>query len=292
MLPNEIKISVEAALTDLFGHQVNVVGCASLGGGCINEAQLINTSEGRFFIKYNSATAYPQMFEREAEGLKILSGTHTLSTPEVITYSKSGKYVYLLLQYIEGGAKGNHFWYNFGSGLADLHKTTSDKFGLPHDNYIGSLMQSNEPDSDFIQFFITRRLQPQLKMARDKGFFNQTALQHFEFLFKILHNIIPIEKPALVHGDLWSGNFIVSHNGSPCLIDPAIYFGHREADISMSRLFVGFGADFYSSYHEHWPLEKGWQQRTDIFNLYPLLVHVNLFGGGYQQQVMQIVKQF
>jgi len=131
-----------------------------------------------------------------------------------------------------------------------------------------------------------------LKEARNKGEFSQSDTRYFNSLFKSLHNIIPMEKPSLLHGDLWSGNFMVTADGLPCLIDPAVYYGHREADIAMTQLFGGFQPEFYQAYNRAWPMEKDWQKRLDIFNLYPLLVHVNLFGGGYASQVLRIIRQF
>jgi fructosamine-3-kinase len=232
------------------------------------------------------------MFEKEASGLKILAETKSIEIPEVISFAMTGKYAYLLLQYIETGISSRNFWIDFGTKLADLHQNTNKYFGLDHDNYIGLLVQKNDSHPDFFSFFISERIEPQLKEARNKGAFSHSETRYFDSLFNILHNIIPAEKPALIHGDLWSGNYMVTANGSPCLVDPAVYFGHREADIAMTQLFGGFHPDFYNAYNHAWPMEKDWQKRMDIFNLYPLLVHVNLFGGSYTRQVLQIIRQF
>jgi len=292
MLPEELKKSVESILAVKFEKPVLVTEIQSIGGGCINEAYYLKTNIGKYFIKYNSATAFPGMFEKEAAGLQILADTKTIEIPDVIAAAETGEHTYLLLQYIETGVSSRNFWNDFGTKLADLHRNTSDYFGLDDDNYIGSLVQKNNPHPDFFSFFISERIVPQLKEARNKGAFSQSETRYFDSLFNILHNIIPVEKPALIHGDLWSGNFMVNENGSPCLIDPAVYYGHREADIAMTQLFGGFQQDFYNSYNQAWPMEKDWQKRMDIFNLYPLLVHVNLFGGSYARQVMQIIRQF
>jgi protein-ribulosamine 3-kinase len=292
MLPDELKKSVESTLSENTGIQVQISETLSLGGGCINEAYALKTNTGKYFIKYNPATAFPEMFKKEAAGLKILADTNTLSIPGVIATFETENYDYLLLQYIESGNITAGFWTDFGEKLAEMHRISSGYFGLDHDNYIGSLYQSNKMDSDFYNFFITQRIDPQLKEARNKGAFSQSDTRYFDSLFNSLHNIIPAEKPALIHGDLWSGNFMVSQNGSPCLIDPAVYYGHREADIAMTKLFGGFRPEFYTAYNHAWPIEKDWQKRMDIFNLYPLLVHVNLFGGGYAGQVLRIIRQF
>lgn len=292
MLPVELKKAVELTLTDQLEKAVGISEIRSIEGGCINEALSLKTNVGRYFIKYNSATEFPGMFEKEAAGLKILADTKTLEIPEVIATAETGQYAFLLLQSIESGAAGSHFWNVFGTKLADLHQNTSDYFGLDHDNYIGSLVQKNNLHPDFFSFFISERIEPQLKEARNKGAFSQSETRYFDSLFNTLHNIIPVEKPALIHGDLWSGNFMVTAKGTPCLIDPAVYYGHREADIAMTQLFGGFQPEFYHAYNLAWPMEKDWQKRMDIFNLYPLLVHVNLFGGSYARQVLQIIRQF
>jgi len=292
MHPDEIKKSVESILTADFEKPVYISEVQSIGGGCINEANSLNTNIGRFFIKHNSATAFPGMFEKEAAGLKLLSDTKTIEIPKVVCTSESGTYSFLLLQFIENGTPGRNFWNDFGTKLTNLHRNSSEYFGLDHDNYIGSLVQKNTPHTDFINFFISERIEPQLKDARNKGAFNQSDTRYFDSLFKTLHNIIPAEKPSLNHGDLWNGNYMVSANGTACLIDPAVYYGHRESDIAMTQLFGGFHPEFYQSYNQSWPMEKGWQKRMDIFNLYPLLVHVNLFGGGYTGQVLRIIRQF
>ncbi len=292
MLPEELKNSVEITLRTQFEKQVEISEIRSVGGGCINEAYSLKTNAGKYFIKYNSASAFPGMFEKEATGLKILAETKTIEIPEVIVAAKTYDYAYLLLQFIETGVSSRNFWNDFGIKLADLHRNTNEYFGLDHNNYIGSLVQTNNPYPDFYSFFISERIEPQLKEARNKGAFSQSETRYFDSLFNALHNIIPVEKPALIHGDLWSGNYMVTAGGSPCLVDPAVYYGHREADIAMTQLFGGFQQEFYGAYNQAWPMEKDWQKRMDIFNLYPLLVHVNLFGGSYARQILQIIRQF
>lgn len=292
MLTAELKKSVESLLSAKKNSVVQILESTGLGGGCINKAFALKTNVGKYFIKFNSAAAYPGMFEKEAAGLKILKETGTIAIPEVIGFGASENYTFLLLHYIESGPEGRNFWTEFGTGLADLHRNSSEYFGLDHDNYIGSLAQSNRKHSGFYSFFISERIEPQLRNLRNKGAFSHNDTRYFDSLFNSLHNIIPLEKPALIHGDLWSGNFMIASDGSPCLVDPAVYYGHREADIAMSRLFGGFHPEFYHAYNHAWPLEKDWEKRTDIFNLYPLLVHASMFGGSYAGQVLRIIRQF
>jgi fructosamine-3-kinase len=184
------------------------------------------------------------------------------------------------------------FWENFGTALAALHKNTQDNFGLDEDNYIGSLSQSNRCHSDWTDFFIAERLEPQIALARNNRKISQSHTRQFEKLYKKFPEIFPEEKPALVHGDLWNGNFITGKDGYACLVDPAVHYGNREAELSFTKLFGGFDPGFYQAYQQAFPLEKCFAQRVDIYNLYPLMVHVNLFDGGYAASVESILRKF
>ena len=263
-----------------------------MGGGCINDAVKIQSTTGIFFVKYNLEATYPAMFAREAAGLQLLREAGEIRIPEVLHFDTAEKYSYLLLEYISTGNQARNFWNIFGHALAAVHKHTQALFGLDHDNYIGSLPQSNRQHSDWTDFFILERLEPLVSKARDKGEISPQLVKQLESLYIKLPRLIPSEKPSLLHGDLWNGNYRVDDKGNPCLIDPAVYYGHREMDLGMTRLFGGFSPQFYDSYDNAFPLEQGWESRVDLFNLYPLLVHVNLFGGGYASQVKQIVSKF
>lgn len=292
MVPGTIKTGIEARLAQDKGRPVTIKSTASIGGGCINHASEIVTTSGRHFLKYNLASKYPDMFEKEALGLKLLASAGNLRVPEVVFHSTAGEYAFLLLEMIESGSRQPDFWTDFGSSLAALHGHSTGMFGLDHDNYMGSLRQSNRFHTGWCDFFVAERLEPQLKLARDEGQIAASTIKSFENLYRKLPELIPEEKPALIHGDLWSGNYMVSEQGKACLIDPAVHYGHRESDIAMTKLFGGFPEEFYSAYNSAWPLEKGWQQRIDILNLYPLLIHVNLFGGSYLRDVQNIIRHF
>jgi len=186
----------------------------------------------------------------------------------------------------------NEFWEKFAKQIANLHRHTSNIFGLDHNNYIGSLNQSNKNHNNWIDFFREERLIFQIKMARDNGKIGNDIINMFDGFFLKLDEIFPVEPPALIHGDLWSGNYMVNKNGEPVIIDPAVYYGNREMDLGMTQLFGGFSAEFYKFYNDFFPLENGWKDRLDYCNLYPLMVHVNLFGGGYIQSVKSILKRF
>lgn len=292
MFPEIIQQKIIQILTSEQKKEVRIFASQPLGGGDINSAARIETSLGNFFVKWNRTDTFPEMFEKEAKGLNMLQSSTQLRIPRVKFADSAGEHSFLVLEYLEQASHETNFWQNFGMGLAKLHKTTADYFGLDHDNYIGSLPQSNRKKNNWIDFFIEERVDFQLKLARDSHLIDRAVLGASERLFKHLNELIPEEPPALLHGDLWSGNFMVGDKGEACLIDPAVYYGHREMDIAMTRLFGGFNHTFYLAYNEEYPLEKGWEQRMDICNLYPLLVHVNLFGGGYISQVATILKRF
>jgi fructosamine-3-kinase len=232
------------------------------------------------------------MFAAEAKGLLTLRVPNVIHIPEVIASGISGNHQYLLMEYIEESEPSDRYWENLGKGLAALHRTTDSRFGLDHDNYIGSINQFNKQSESWVNFFVTQRLRVQLKIAIDASRLETGVLKQFDILFGKLNDLLPAEKPSLLHGDLWNGNVMINRDGEPCLIDPAIYFGNREADLAMTRLFGGFDTSFLESYRHSFPLSSGYEERFDIYNLYPLLVHVNLFGGGYLSQVTSILKRF
>jgi len=292
MIPIEIVSQLEKLLQKHTGIEALIEQTQALGGGSINAAYRIRYAGKEYFLKYNQANRYPKMFELEAKGLSILAKSKKIRLPEVIGTGEAGQTAFLLLEHIESGYPDNNFWEVFGKELADLHRETHVTFGLDHDNYIGSLPQYNTTSPSWSEFFIKQRLKPQLKMAAGKGFMNTSILNAFEKLFTKLQGLFPEEVPALLHGDLWSGNFLCDSNQTPVLIDPAVYYGHREMDLAMSKLFGGFSPRLYEAYHAAFPLEKGWQERVDLCNLYPLLVHVNLFGGGYVGQLQSSLRRF
>lgn len=279
-------------LSDQLGVPVDVEQATGVGGGSINDAWRIDTNEGRFFLKTNNADRFPSMFEAELDGLARLRKTATVPVPEVLAHGEDHDTSWLLLEWIEEGKRGPTFWNDFGSRLARLHRHTHERFGLERDNYIGSLVQRNDTDPEWVSFFIHMRLEPLLKMARDRRKVEAGMAFRFEGLFPKLAGLFPNEPPALLHGDLWNGNFMTGPDGNAWIFDPAVYYGHREMDIAMSRLFGGFDAGFYDGYNSEWPLEEGWEERVDLCDLYPLLVHVNLFGGNYVSQVESILKRF
>lgn len=292
MIPGFLKAEAEKILGSRSGKVLNIISTAQVGGGCINHCFRLDTTSRKYFIKYNDAKRYPGMFEAEAKGLSLLRDGDAIHVPEVIAAAAADDTSFLLLEWIESGMQTRNFWPDFGKSLAKLHRNTDGHFGLEHDNYIGSLKQSNTQATSWTDFFVHQRIEPQLKMALDTGRMENQILKNAERFYGRMNELFPRESPALVHGDLWSGNFMTGKTGQVTLVDPAVYYGHREMDLSMTMLFGGFDPGFYSSYQEAFPLDPGFESRVDFYNLYPLLVHVNLFGGGYVRQVIEILNKF
>ena len=271
---------------------MQVLDTTFTSGGCINNTLKLNTSHGDFFLKWQSGIP-DDMFQKEARGLKILAEAKAIKIPEVITYGKlDGKY-YLLMEHIESASPESGYWKNFGTALAEMHlSNSSDKYGLDHDNYIGKLPQPNDFNDNWIEFFIERRLEFQLKLAVQNRLVDSRFVNRYRSFYEKLPSLLPIDQPALLHGDMWSGNVMVGPEGQVCLIDPAVYFGHREIELAFTQMFGGFDNDFYSAYHEAYPLQPGFDERVGIYNIYPHMVHVNLFGTSYLSGVESVLRRY
>lgn len=263
-----------------------------LGGGDISAARLLRTDRGNFFLKYQeTAGAFP-LFDAEARGLQLMRGLSPIRIPQVLSCGSGEAYAYLLLEYIEPGLADNPFWEHFGAALAAMHSNSALRFGLEFRNFIGRLPQENAFHDNWTDFYREMRLEPQLRLALSRGLLGSMEAGQMARLYKKLPEIFPEEKPALVHGDLWSGNFLVSNKQEPVLIDPSVSYAHREMDIAMSRLFGGFDWRFYRSYEEVSPLAPGVEERIPIYQLYYLLVHLNMFGRGYLSSVREVLGKF
>lgn len=258
-----------------------------LSGGDINETYKVDSTETAYVIKINQAERFPQMFELESKSLEILSKTKSFVIPEVIAYGDFKNYTYLILDYIKSG-KPQNASESFAAALAKLHQTQSDKFGLDFNNYIGRLPQTNLPQKlNALEFYIDLRLEPQFKLARQNGF----EFKNLDTFYKKLESIIPKEKASLIHGDLWAGNHLFTSTQA-CVFDPAIAFAPREMDVAMMKLFGGYSQDIFNIYDEIYPLEMNWSSRIKLWQLYYILVHLNLFGATYYGQAKQIVDQY
>jgi fructosamine-3-kinase len=281
-------------LSNLLNLQIVSPGFHPVGGGSINDTyQVLVNDHTKFFLKINSGTKYPKLFQKEKKGLEFLGKQKILRVPSVLVYDEIDTFQVLLLEWIDGGSRTEQFWKHFGEQLAALHKVTNPAFGFEEDNYMGALPQLNHRYNNWIEFFIQSRLQPQVEMARVNQLVHTKHLTAFENIYRHLENIFDEkEQASLLHGDLWSGNFMCDQNAEPVLIDPAVYFGHRSMDLAMTTLFGGFERSFYESYNYHFPFPNNYSEQWDICNLYPLLIHLNLFGAGYLGQIEKILKRF
>lgn len=269
-------------------HDLNFLSEKPLSGGDINDVFMLKCAEGNFVAKINKTDKFPNMFKAEAKGLSLLKSSKSFRIPEIVGTGNIENSSYLLMEYIPAGQPSHDFWKVFAVKLSSLHKSTNDSFGLNYDNYIGSLPQQNNWCNSASEFYISQRLEPQFKIAIDNGYY----FNKLDLFFKNIVNEIPNESPSLIHGDLWSGNYLALKNGQPALIDPAIAYAPREMDIAMMKLFGGFPEETFTHYNTSFPLIEGWAQRISLWQLFYLLVHLNLFGRSYLPQVKNIVTQF
>ena len=280
------------------------VKLVNIGGGCIANARVATFEDGSKVLVKCAVGApkmfKPNMFKREAEGLRALAAAAAIRVPDVLAVDEQA----LVLEMMRQAPKKRGFFESFGQDFALLHSHRGKACGFGHDNFIGSTSQLNQPlggpwdeaaddGSTWPEFFMERRLRFQVRLAMSEGYGSE--LEHL--LGRAETRIIEllsttIEVPSILHGDLWSGNFMVDDRGEACLIDPAVYYGHREADLAMTRLFGGFEPAFYDAYAEAWPLDPGHEDRLPIYQLYHLLNHLNLFGGGYFGQSKRILQHY
>jgi fructosamine-3-kinase len=271
--------------------QTSIKEIKPMGGGCINQTYKITTADKHFFCKINSASKFPHLFEKERNGLALIEKQNIIKVPKLIAYDILGDQQILILEWIEEGVKDNQFWKTFGEQLASLHQISSERFGLDEDNFMGSIPQNNKQHQNWTSFFIEQRIQPLVKICIDNKLFGLIQQSQFEAFYQRLSQIFNDEKTALVHGDLWSGNYMCSKN-QPVLIDPAVYFGHRSVDLAMTTLFGGFDKNFYEAYHYHHPLPANYIAQWEACNLYPLLIHLILFGKTYLAKIQQTLDHF
>jgi fructosamine-3-kinase len=288
MLDSPIQKKIEGKVNS------QIIDIRSVSGGCISSAYRLKLENGMYlFLKVNS-TGNNDMFIKEAHGLQELSKAGVIKIPEVISFEND----YIILEFIQSTGKQKKFSEDFGRKFALMHKFHNEHYGFYEDNYIGSNLQINIPDEDeklnWSEFYFNKRLLYQIKLAEKNGNSTSELRRAIEELGNKIDGIItdPDEKPSLLHGDLWSGNYITDEKGLACLIDPAVYYGNREADLGMTKLFGGFDSNFYGAYNEEYPLAVEYEQRENIYKLYHVLNHLNLFGGGYYAQCMSLIRYY
>ncbi len=281
----EFKAILETRISE------DILEISPLSGGDINQVFLIRTPNARYVAKRNSKTRFPNMFLKEALGLKTLADKGA-RTPVVKAVFDDETDQMLVMEYISQQPVNKGYWENFGKALSRLHQNSNPYFGLDYNNYIGSIEQVNTEQTAWTAFFTENRLLPLVKLAFEKKNLDKRHLKGFDRLFAVFKELVPEEKPALLHGDLWSGNLLCGDGQLPVFIDPAIYYGHRETDIAMTRMFGGFDPSYLQIYQENFPLEKGWEKRLSLHNLYPNLVHLVLFGRAYLGGIESVIHKY
>ena len=269
-----------------------VLSHSAISGGDISRAYKLTTKSDVFFCKVQTKPIAFDMFQAERKGLDAIRNTGVILAPRVFHCEKWHEGAVMIMEHIDPKRPSENDMSKFGRQLAEMHQHSSELFGWDTDNYIGSLPQQNSKDQNWVTFYIEQRLIPQFDTARTLSLLSEDEIPSVEKMKQVLGDILSGVKPSLLHGDLWGGNYLISTGGIPYLIDPAVYYGHSEVDIAMSQLFGGFSSAFYDSYEEVMPLDKLSEDRIKIYQLYYLLVHLNLFGRSYYSSVNAILKSY
>ena len=282
--------AISASIAAATGQPFQLASHASIGGGCINRAYRLRGRDGRdFFVKLNASDKH-EMFAAEASGLEAIAATGTVRVPQPIAHGLCGAQSFLVLEYLDLQGRGNTA--RLGEQLAAMHRCVSSRFGFHHDNFLGTTLQPNGWTADWLTFWRERRLGWQLRLAAENGYGGK-----LQTLGERLTDALPAffdgyaPQPSLLHGDLWGGNHGYLADGTPAIFDPASYYGDRECDLAMTELFGGYGADFHAAYRSSYQLDAGYAVRRELYNLYHILNHANLFGGGYARQAEQMMQR-
>ncbi|MBE9042073.1 fructosamine kinase family protein, partial [Oscillatoriales cyanobacterium LEGE 11467] len=281
--------TISAQISETTGETFEIVNSKSVSGGCINRGHAISDGKQTYFVKLNSASQV-EMFAAEALGVRQMWETKTIRVPQPICWGTAADSAYIVLEWLDlNGGGGADIWEKMGQQLAQMHRQgKGDRFGWDRNNTIGSTPQMNPPTADWAEFFATHRIGYQLKLAARKGMHFNGGDRLLEKIPELLAGHQP--QPSLVHGDLWGGNASVTATGEPVIFDPATYYGDRETDLAMTELFGGFSSAFYRGYNDTWSLDAGYERRKPLYNLYHVLNHFNLFGGGYAGQAERTIQ--
>lgn len=277
-------------ITSYLGERV--VNARPVSGGDISSAYCVDTETGQYFLKVNSDSSALGMFYSEQEGLQAIEETKTIAVPHVHFVDSIDGQAFLMMDLVESKRPDTSDYHRLGSQLAELHLCSQADFGFSSDNFIGSLPQQNNIHANWAEFHWFERILPQLQLALRDGLIQSQMIPEEERAITLFREISGDIRPALLHGDLWGGNYLIAADGTPFLIDPAVYYGHSMVDIAMSRLFGGFGAGFYDAYHEIIPKSPYYDIQIELYQLYYLLVHLNLFGSSYYSSVASILKRY
>jgi len=288
ILPPPLQATLETRLAP-------VVEATPVGGGDISSAAQVRLADARELLVKWRTGSLAGLFTAERRGLELLRSAKALRIPQVLAQSEAVEVcpAFIALEWLGRGGSNPQIAEALGQGLAAMHRVTGPHYGLDHDNFIGANPQPNQPADNWITFFREQRLGFQMELAAKNGRLPTDRASRLEKLLAKLEQWLPADPPAaLLHGDLWGGNWLVTATGQPALIDPAVYYGHREAELAFTELFGGFSDAFYDAYNATWPLEKEYAERKDLYNLYHLLNHLNLFGGGYGSSVDRVLRRY
>jgi fructosamine-3-kinase len=282
---------IERSIREASGAPFAIESRAGIAGGCINECYVVRGEGRSYFVKLN-APARADMFAAEAEGLAEIARSHTVRVPRPVSRGASAKASWLVLEHLELRPGDERSMGELGRYVARMHRVTGERYGWHRDNTIGATPQVNTRSDDWIAFWRERRLGYQLKLAGSRGHSGRLIANGerlLETLPLFFHGYTP--PPSLLHGDLWSGNVALEAGGDPVIYDPAVFYGDREADLAMTELFGGFSQSFYQAYRAEYPLDPGYETRKHLYNLYHVLNHLNLFGGGYGAKAQRMIEQ-
>lgn len=272
--------------------KITFIHYQAISGGDIGLAFRLKTQDDFYFLKIYSGKIGMQMAKAEVLGLQAIAQTQTMAVPQIIASGSFENNGFIIMEYVESNAPTPSAYKRFGMQLAEMHRETESSFGFATDNFIGRLPQRNAWHKSWAEFYWKERLLPQYQQAINQGYFSSHRLPTDEKAMGVIASIFPDTLPALIHGDLWGGNFLISTKGIPYLIDPAVYYGHPAIDIGMSKLFGGFSQHFYDAYYGHRGIKPYDTAQIDLAQLYFLFVHLNLFGQGYLSSVSNLIQRY
>ncbi len=278
---------LQGALEKVLGKKAQIYGFHQIGGGEVNQFYKALTDYGVYFLKVHESNLYPKLFQRELLGLQTIQKTNTIQVNHAIGICEVGGYDFLVFEYIEPVPLKANYWAILGEQLAQMHHQTNRSFGFVEDNFIGVLPQINHRGGNWGQLYVKNRLIPNVRRAADMMLLDASIILKFEQFFKLVEFAFPEEGPALLHGNLWTENVLVSTDGNPMLSNPSVYFGHREMDLAMTKMVGSFPSAFYKAYHETFPLENDWEIRLEFGQMYYALINLNTYGYPYLNEVKQ-----
>lgn len=283
--------SLQGYIEDLL--KSTITNTHRISGGDISSAYHIGLNNSReYFVKCNSKSTAHEMFQKEQQGLELITASNSIAVPNVESIYHDEQLSAIIMDFIPCKNADSKDMTTLGKELALMHESSDSQYGLNSNNFIGSLNQHNNQTSNWVNFYAEQRLQPQLSLAVSSGLLSHSEIPSLNIMVNKLKDVIEVDKPSLLHGDLWGGNYLIRNDGKPFLIDPAVYYGDKIVDIAMSQLFGGFTKDFYDSYFYWTPAVKHLEERIELYQLYYLLVHLNLFGSSYHASVKRILSRY